>query len=523
MPKARKDIPERSERTKASRRGFFKMGVAGATAATAFPLSTAELDAASESGEDAKTLDRLVRTNADAKRRILLKGGIVVSMNPKVGDLAHADLLIEGKKILGIGPDLSAAARDGKAVVVDATDVIVMPGFCDPHIHAWEGQIARIIPNSNGVADDAKHNYFTVVHKTWGPHYRPEDMYVGNLLTALSCIDAGITTICDNSHNSRSSAHADSAIRALFDSGIRAVYAGGPIRYTDEQTWDHQWPEDLRRIKKQSFSSDDKLVTMRMLLAGAVDPNQIRVARELDLWISWDGGAASPLLPGLYKDGLLVGKESFNHGTGVPEANWQIVREHGAKLNVCPRSDSQFTYGAAGKGYNALQDALDHSIRPGMSNDNASAYALDMFMEMQVLYFTQRSLAQFARFNREAKPPVAVTARDILEFATIRGAECCALERKCGSLAPGKEADILLLRTDNIRQSPMNNAIGAIVQAGTMGNVDTVFVAGQAKKWRGRMTSKLAGQDFGKLRQRAEDSRQYLFAKAGWALDVFSD
>ena len=134
MPKARKDIPERSERTKASRRGFFKMGVAGATAATAFPLSTAELDAASESGEDAKTLDRLVRTNADAKRRILLKGGIVVSMNPKVGDLAHADLLIEGKKILGIGPDLSAAARDGKAVVVDATDVIVMPGFCDPHI-----------------------------------------------------------------------------------------------------------------------------------------------------------------------------------------------------------------------------------------------------------------------------------------------------------------------------------------------------------------------------------------------------
>jgi hypothetical protein len=197
------------ERRKPSRRGFFKKsaGYAGGVAAGSVAASfLSEAAAAPQQNEDARIMDRLERTNADPRRRILLNAGAIVSMDPKVGNLSRADVLIEGKKILDIGPDLSAVARDGKAVVVDARDTIVMPGFCDPHIHAWEGQIARIIPNSNGIANDTKHNYFTVVHQTLGPHYRPEDMYVGNLLTALSCIDAGITAFCDNSHNSRSGA-----------------------------------------------------------------------------------------------------------------------------------------------------------------------------------------------------------------------------------------------------------------------------------------------------------------------------
>ncbi len=503
-------MPEKHTRPATSRRGFLGTSVAAAA------LFTRNASAAPQTSDDSRTLARLERTNADPARRILIQGGVIVSMDAKIGNLERGDVLIEGKKIREIAPDLSAAARDGKATVVDAKDTIVMPGFVDPHIHAWEGQLAGIIPNSNVVSTDARHNYFTVMHQTLGPHYRAEDMYIGNLLTALSCIDAGITAFCDNSHNSRSSAHADGAIRGLFDSGARAVYAGGPIRYTDEQAWDHQWPEDLRRIKRQYFSSDDQLITFRMLFAGTLDPKTLRVARDLDLWLSWDGGAANPQLPKLYEEGLLVGKESYNHATGVPEANWEVIRERGAKLNVCPRSDSQFTFGGNGKGYNGLQDVLDHGLRPGISNDNASAYAIDMFQEMQVAYFTQRSLAQLARFNKEAKPPSAVSARDVLEFATIRGAECCALDSKCGSLIPGKEADIVLLRTRTLRQLPLNNGIGAIVQSGTAGDVDTVFIAGQARKWRGQMPSKLAGQDLAKLRERADQSRRYLLAKAGW-------
>ena len=506
-----------------SRRTFLQEGAGLVTGVAASQLLSGQVAAQEPNDrEDARTLDRLERANADKARRIVLKGGTVVTMDPTLGNFERADLLIEGNKISAIAPDLSAAAKDGKAVVVNAKDTIILPGFADPHIHSWEGQLGRFIPNANGVPGDRRYNYNVILHEMIGPLYRPQDMYIGNLMTALSCIEAGITTMCDNSHNSRSAAHADSAAQGLLDSGVRAVYGCGHPRFG---AWDNQWPQDLGRIKQKYFSSDDQLVTLRMFVVGApaTDPKNFRVARDLDLWISFDGGANSQMLPGFYKDGLLVGKESFNHGGGISDANWRTIRERGAKLNVCPRSDTQFFLGGNGKGFNALQDALDHGVRPGLSNDNPTAYGLDMFTEMRTAYFFQHGLAQYARFSGSTNPPAAVSVRDVLEFATVRGAECCALDHKVGSLTPGKEADILLIRSDNIRLYPATNVLGTVVQGANVGNVEAVFIAGKLKKWGGRVTSKLLGQDLDKVRRMADESRRYLFGAAGWPLDIFSD
>src|SRR5262245_49409102 len=211
--------------------------------------------------------ERLQRIAGHARRVALIRGGSILTMDPSVGDFARGDVLIEGRRIAQVGQDLSAASQG--AIVIDAAESVVIPGFVDPHIHAWQGQLAGLIPNSNNAADDREHNYFTVMHQTLGPQYRPEDIYIGNLLTALTCIDAGITCFCDNSHNSRSAAHADAAITALRDAGIRAVYAAGGIRFPD-QPWDRQWPQDLRRIQKQHFPSNDQLVTLRMYSGGGI-------------------------------------------------------------------------------------------------------------------------------------------------------------------------------------------------------------------------------------------------------------
>src|SRR5262249_30072563 len=161
-------------------------------------------------------LERLRAAARDPRRRILLQGATVISMDPAVGDFVRGDLLIEGKKILAVSAELGAAAQGGNAIVVDARDTILIPGMVDCHRHSWEGQIRGIIPNSSTIGD-----YMGATHRGFAPFYRPDDMYVGNLATALGCIDAGITCFIDNSHNSRSAAHSDAAVQALIDSGAR--------------------------------------------------------------------------------------------------------------------------------------------------------------------------------------------------------------------------------------------------------------------------------------------------------------
>ena len=115
----------------------------------------------------------------------MLKGGTIISMDPAVGNFARGDILIEGDKIAGISPSLSAG---GDVIEVDAADMIIIPGFCDPHIHSWQGQLARLIPNQNDDRLDTRRNYFTVMHDTFAHAYRPEDMYIGTLMTMLAAI-----------------------------------------------------------------------------------------------------------------------------------------------------------------------------------------------------------------------------------------------------------------------------------------------------------------------------------------------
>src|SRR6202050_1336744 len=208
----------------------------------------------------------------DPKSRILLKGGTIVSMDAKVGDLAKGDLLIEGTKISAIAPEINAA----DAQVIDAIDTIIVPGLVDCHRHSWEAQLRRINPNSPTLAD-----YMNATHLSFAKFYRPQDHYVGNYLTAMGCIDGGVTCVIDNSHNSRSAAHSDAAVEALFDAGIRAVHASGPPGAGD---WDHQWPQDLERLQRKYFSSDDQLVTLRMF--SGLDRTNWALARKLGLRIT---------------------------------------------------------------------------------------------------------------------------------------------------------------------------------------------------------------------------------------------
>jgi 5-methylthioadenosine/S-adenosylhomocysteine deaminase len=456
---------------------------------------------ASAGAADAGTLDAAWRAAPTDRRPILLKGGTVVSLDPKVGDFAKGDVLIDGRKIVGVGNQVKAPPQ---AQVIDATNTVVIPGFVDPHRHSWEGQLRRIIP------DGAIAEYMATTHNGFARHYRPHDIYVGNLITALGCIDAGITCMIDNSHNSRSAAHSDAAVQALVDSGIRGVHASGAPAAGE---WDRQWPQDLERLQKKFFASTDQLVTLRLF--GGMSRDSWAFARRLGIRITTESNAAGPEFDQFLSEGLVRSDNTFNHCQGWPDRVWQRVKEAGATVNVCPRSDAQY---GLGEGVFAFQKALDHGFRPGFSIDNEVSYGTDMFSEMRVAFNVQRAMATYRRANGDAKAPAPVGVRTVLECATVGGAACAGLLDRCGTLTPGKEADVVMIRTDDINLYPSNHAIGSVVLAADTRNVDTVIIGGRIRKLRGRM----AGVDMNKFRQMADESRTYLFARAGYTLDILS-
>src|ERR1700722_3250438 len=440
----------------------------------------------------------------DQKHRIVLRGGTIISMDAKVGDLAKGDLLIEGSKISAVGPEINAA----DAQVIDAADTIIVPGLVDCHRHSWEAQLRRINPNSPTLA-----SYMNATHLSFAKFYRPQDHYVGNYLTAVGCIDYGITCVIDNSHNSRSAAHSDAAVEALIDGGIRAVHASGPPGAGD---WAHQWPQDLERLQKKYFSSPDQLVTLRMF-SGPIRENW-EFARKLGLRITteFQGAQQAELLDPLAADKLVGPDNTFNHCGALPERTWQIIVDSGANVDVCPRSDAQY---ALGEGVCALQHAWDHGIKPGFSVDNETSYSTDMFMEMRVALYIQRAVAQNRKFSGDQNPPKPLMVRDVLYCATMGGAHCAGLDDKIGSLAPGKEADLLMIRTDDINLYPSNNAIGTVVQAAERSNIDTVIIGGRVRKYRGRVV----GLDMVSLKAMIDESRNHLFTAAGYRADIFAE
>ncbi|MFI0484923.1 amidohydrolase family protein [Actinomadura sp. 9N215] len=448
---------------------------------------------------DSRALELLTRASRDRDRRVLLTGGTVVTMDPAIGNLA-GDVLVRGNTIADVGADLSAAGDD--AIVVDATGMIVLPGLVDSHLHAWEGQLRGLAP-----AVDLE-TYMGLTQGKMGPRYRPHDMYAGNLLTALQCLDAGVTTILDNSHNARTPDHSNAAVEALIDSGIRAVHASGaPMSGDDGQ----QWPADVTRLRDEY---EGHRVTIR-LYEGTPTVPVWEFARDQGLRVSIEMGEHVTNLGQLHAAGLLTDQHTLNHCFHISNDDWALIADAGAQVNVCPRSDASFGLGLPGE---PLGKALSWGIRPGLSMDNEISYGIDMFTEMQVLLLEQRARAFTAARAEQTTTPGHIKPEDALEFATVGGARNCHLQDTVGSLTPGRQADIVLVRTTDLNTFAAAGTPAALVTFANRANVDTVLVAGEVRKWRGR----LVGHDLTKIKAIAEASRDHLLAAQRFDPDLLA-
>ncbi|MDJ0345408.1 amidohydrolase family protein [Streptomyces sp. H10-C2] len=442
---------------------------------------------------DASSLiDALNNQSTDSDRRALITGATVVTMDPALGILAPADVLIEGDVIRAVAPDLLSQGAAENAVVIDASGFILSPGFVDTHRHAWEAQLRRLMPDVNDLGE-----YVLTTLAGLAPVYRPQDVYVGTRLAALTAIDSGITCMLDFSHNSRTPAHsvqAVQAVQALMDTGIRGVHASMGPHFGG---WDRQWPGDLTRLHAQYFTGDHPLLSLRLAalatdeIAGpdlAYGPQLARAARELGFGVSIDavfGATASTAIVHWAEEGLLTPQVTLIHCTGLAQQAWQAMANTGTTVSLAPTSEAQIGLDSA---IPAIDEALSAGIRPGLGIDVEVALASDMFTQMRALHAIQRMRAVNAAYGTpDPGQPRRISTHDVLDFATLQGARTNGLGEVTGSLTPGKQADLLIIDAEDINTMPLNDAIGTVVLGSDPRNITAVFIAGQVRKWNGQV------------------------------------
>jgi cytosine/adenosine deaminase-related metal-dependent hydrolase len=537
-----------------SRRQFLKTAAATGAAASALNLFEARPAAAGRDDDPPEDSGR-------RGRRYVIRGGAVMSMDPQVGDFAKGDVLVEGKKIVDVGPNIHAGGAD----VIDARGRIVMPGFIDTHHHQFETALRSfladgVLINDGSGSVSGSTTYFEYILLTFAPVYRPQDVYINELFGGLSQLDAGVTTVHDVSQIHHSPQHSDAAIKALFDTGRRAAFgyfesAGANILGTNPG---NQYPQDATRIKNRWFSSSDQLVHMIMggevYLGDATTQKSWTIGRQLDLQIAahiLSPFGIRPIMDALAQGqggdqhNIGIGPDNlFIHMTGMSDMAWQRVKDVGAHVSIAFPIEMNMRHGMP-----PIIRMQQMGLEPSLSVDVECTLTADFFTQMRSCMNLQRMIVNQMTLDSPngnqnlpdprnwelpqtavtvpgpfpywptppAGIPAPLTARDVLRYATINGAKGLKLDGKVGSLTPGKEADIIILDATAINVAPLNHVPGAVVSLMERSNVETVIVAGKVRKWKGR----LLNVDLDRLRSQLEASRDYIFKAANVPQNLF--
>ena len=423
--------------------------------------------------------------------KTLISGGCVLTLGARTPNFIQADVLIDGGAVAEVGSGLRA--RD--AEVVDATDTIVMPGFVDTHRHAWTSLFRNIGegPWSAGGPTSA----------AIGDHFEPEDVYAATLIGLLGAVEAGITTVVDWSHDRSDAGFEAAALQAHTDAGVRSVYAT------------HDLHPNREAAHLTGFAGPLTSIAFGSVLPA--DPGTVvggwASARQMGLRIhahAGPQGSGNGVIAAAAEQGLLGEDVTLVHPSGLDDADVDAIGTSGASVSLAPSSEM-----ASGTGSPPIQQLIDADIRPGLGIDTERITPGDMFAQMRAAISMQHATVFDLKLAGKAGVPHLMGTRDVIRHATVDGARVAGLGRVTGSIEPGKQADVIVLRTDRPNIFPVNDAIGAVVWGMDTSNVDWVFVAGRAL-----MRGGVLQADVRRARDLAIAARERVVAASGLAVGV---
>ncbi|WP_063047015.1 amidohydrolase family protein [Nocardia pseudovaccinii] len=449
-----------------------------------------------------------------AEERTIIRGATVITMEPGVPD-QKADILIDGDRITAVGPDLVVA--EGSARVVDATNHIVIPGFIDTHRHLYQILLRGLGSNWSLM------EYLVSIIGVVGPNFTPDDLFLANRLGALDSIDSGVTAVFDWCQQSTSPEHTDALLAGLEAARIRACFGSGaniidlqaclapPFIATTPAN-----ASEVRRLRNK-YPSDTSLLTIGMagmgpdhLTMDAVDQD-MALARELGIRMNMHLGQG--VMPGrsavaiMHQAGLLNDKLTFGHCNYFTDDDIKLMLEFGVTASVTPEDEC-----GMGHGWPPIGRMLANGLWPNIGIDTCIAVGSDQFTAMRFALAIPRAQANDVALSEGRNPwNLNLTTRDVLRMATIEGARALGQEDRIGSIAPGKQADLVMINTAHVSMTPVLDPVASVVHSASRSVVSDVFIAGRQVKKDGR----LVDADMAQLHSSATDAAAAVLERCG--------
>ncbi len=438
-------------------------------------------------------------------RPVVFRNATVLTIDPALGMIENGDVLVVEKKIAAVGRQL--AARDD-AVEIDATGGILMPGMVDTHRHMWQTALRGF------GADWTLTNYFHFYYLNWGKIFRAEDIYAGNLLAAIEAVDAGVTTSVDWSHGLQTVQYADAAADALEAVPGRFVLAygnllGAPWEWTKA-------PEFADFIRRRIDGRGDKL---RMQIAFDVtgDPafpekGAFEVARDFNLSVTTHAGVWGATNDNgirlMHEHGFMTPSTVYVHASTLSEDSYHRIAATGGHASVSSESEDN-----AGQGYSPTWQLRRYNIPVSLSMDTSVWWSADLFSAMRATLNADRARQHLEAHKRNETVVLnQLRAEQVVNWATLGGAQALRMDSIIGSITVGKQADLVLIKNDRSpAMFPLLHPYGHVVFQAGRGDVHTVMVDGNVVKYEHR----LLGIDLAKTKQAVAKTVEYAKSKLG--------
>ncbi len=418
----------------------------------------------------------------------LIKDAVVLTMRGGAEDVIRGDVLIRNQLLEAVGGSLTP---EGDAEVLDGRRFIVMPGLVNAHMHTWQTALRSVASNWTFP------EYARWVHAGLATHFRPEDIYIATLVGALNQIDCGTTTLVDWCHNNPTPAHTDAGVAALRASGIRAMFMHGTPKPApklgEPPYWEVPHPrEEIARLRRQ-LTAGAGMISLGLGVLGPhyaaldVTLQDFRLAQEFGLIVSMHQGGGPPRNPEgwqrLETEGLLSQLVNIVHGNDLSDEQLSRFVACDVRFTITPESEL-----ISGHGHPILGRLRDLGVWPSIGADIESAHSGDMLTAARVALSHQRSLDNVeARRRGQLGGKHGLRARDALSWVTIEGARMIGQEGRIGTIAVGKQADLVLIRADALNLQPIHDPISSVIMQSNPSNIHSVMIAGSWRKRNGRL------------------------------------